>query len=288
MTQRDDRAAGAGQVGIGLRAPHVADVIASRPAIAWLEVHAENYLGGGAAVSRLNGIRRDFPLSLHGVGLSLGSAEGLDRDHLRRLAALIARTEPFLVSEHLSWSISGGVYLNDLLPLPYTEETLDILVRNVTAAQEALGRQILVENPSRYLRFRHSTIAEPDFLASLARRSGCGVLCDVNNIFVTCANLGLDAAAYIDALPRAAVGEIHLAGHSRVERDGAIFLIDDHGSPVPEPVWELHRRALDRFGPVPSLVEWDTNLPPLATLLAEAAKAEALIPRRNDADACAA
>ena len=275
-------------IGIGLRAPHLAEIIATRPVLGWLEVHSENYLGGGTVPARLDVIRRDYPLSLHGVGLSLGSAEGVDAEHLARVSALIDRVQPFIVSEHLSWSVAGGTYLNDLLPLPYTEESLGVVATNVARLQQALGRRILVENPSSYLRFRHSTIAEPEFLAELVRRSGCGLLCDVNNIFVTASNLDLDAAAYVDALPVAAVGEIHLAGHATVTRGGQVLLIDDHGSSVAPPVWALYRRALDRFGPVPSLVEWDRNLPPLATLLDEARIAARAARQAIDADACAA
>ena len=228
---------------------------------------------------------REYPLSLHGVGLSLGSAEGLADDHLRRLRALIARTEPFLLSEHLSWSITGDAYLNDLLPLPYTEESLDIVVGNVARAQAALGRRLLVENPASYLRYRHSTIPEPDFLGELVRRSGCGLLCDVNNIFVTSRS---QCRAYLEALPAAAVGEIHVAGHSRVMRGRQGLLIDDHGSPVAPPVWDLYRCALKRFGLVPSLVEWDNNLPPLTQLLDEAWRAERAALATVDCDACAA
>jgi uncharacterized protein len=274
-------------IGVGLRAPHISEIIAARPAIGWLEVHAENYLGGGPEPVRLDTIRQEYPLSLHGVGLSLGSAEGLADEHLRRLQALIVRTEPFLVSEHFSWSITGDDYLNDLLP-PYTEESLDIVVANVAKAQAALGRRLLVENPASYLRYRHSTIPEPDFLGELVRRSGCGLLCDVNNIFVTCSNLGLNAETYLEALPAAAVGEIHIAGHSHVMRGGHGLLIDDHGSPVPPPVWDLYRHALKRFGLVPSLVEWDNNLPPLTQLLDEARKAERAALATVDSDARAA
>ncbi|HEV2545997.1 MAG TPA: DUF692 domain-containing protein [Stellaceae bacterium] len=257
-------------VGIGLRAPHIDEVIDSCPAIAWLEVHAENYISCGPALRRLERIRENYAISLHGVGLSLGTAEGLDSEHLRRLHALVDLCAPMLVSEHLSWSMSGGVYLNDLLPLPYTEEALAIVARNIDIAQEALGRQILIENPSRYLSFRHSSIAEPEFLAALARRTGCGSLCDVNNVYVTCTNLGLDTAHYLDAIPAETIGEIHLAGHSRVLRDGVAMLIDDHASRVAPPVWELYRRVLARIGAVPTLVEWDKALPPLAVLLGEA------------------
>lgn len=262
-------------IGIGLRTPHVAAVRATRPVLSFLEVHAENYIADEAALAALLDLRRDYPLSLHGVGLSLGSADGIDAEHLGRVAALAERTARFLVSEHLSWSVAGGVYLNDLLPLPYTEEALAVVAENVERAQATLQRPLLIENPSAYLRFKHSTMAEPEFLAALAHRTGCRLLCDVNNIHVTGANLNLDPVDYLDALPADAVAEIHLAGHARVERDGAIFLIDDHGAPVADPVWALYRRAVIRFGTVPALVEWDRQLPPLPVLLGEARKAEA-------------
>jgi uncharacterized protein len=269
--------AGGVKTGIGLRGPHVREVLATRPQIPWLEVHAENYMGGGAALRDLDAVRRDYPLSIHGVGLSLGSAEGLDARHLARLRALVERVQPFVVSEHLSWSVSGGAYLNHLLPLPYTEESLGVLAENVDRAQSALGRRLLVENPSSYLAFRASTIPEAEFLAELARRAGCGILCDVNNVYVTAKNLGLDAEAYLVALPADAIDEIHLAGHSENEVDGVpsrTILIDDHGARVAPAVWALYRKALERFGPAPTLIEWDTNLPALGVLLDEAATAD--------------
>ena len=278
MTLRD---AGAprlpARAGFGLRAPHVTEVLATRPPVAWLEVHPENYMGGGPAVRTLERLREDYPLSLHGVGLSLGSADGVDRRHLDRLRHLVERLEPALVSEHVSWSVAGGHYLNHLLPLPLTDESLALLVRHVGEAQERLGRQILVENPSSYLRFDESPIPEPEFLAEVARRTGCGLLCDVNNIYVTTHNFGLDPIAYLDALPPSAIGEIHLAGHARNDADGRTILIDDHGSPVAAPVWELYAHALRRFGRVPTLVEWDTGIPALAVLLAEARTADRLL-----------
>jgi uncharacterized protein (UPF0276 family) len=213
---------------------------------------------------------------LHGVGLSLGRADALDERHLGRLERLVERLAPVIVSEHLAWSTFDGNYLNQLLPLPYTEEALAIVCRHVDRVQERLGRTVLIENPASYLRFRHSTLAEPEFLGELARRTGCGVLCDVNNIHVSGHNLGFDAPAYLDALPAGAVGEIHLAGHAVNEADGGTVLVDDHGSPVIAEVWALYRQALARFGPLPTLVEWDTNIPPLARLLAEAARADAV------------
>ena len=229
-------------------------------------------------------MRRDYDLSLHGVGLSLGSATGVDTAHLRRVKALAERFAPFRISEHLSWSVSDGHYLNDLLPLPYTEESLTIVCQNVEQFQVTLGRSILLENPSTYLRFRHSTIPEAEFIAEIARRAGCGLLCDVNNIYVTCQNFHLDPLAYLDALSPASVGEIHLAGHFKTAREGRTLLIDDHGTHVSPAVWELYGEALERFGGVPTLIEWDRNLPDLDILLAEARLAEgharaALVPR---------
>ena len=289
MISRDRTAGGPpARAGIGLRAPHVAEVLATRPRLPWLEVHAENYMGGGAAPAALGRVRECYPVALHGVGLSLGSAEGVDAAHLGRLAALAARTGACLVSEHLSWSATGGRYLNHLLPLPYTEESLAVVCRNVLEAQDQLGRPLLVENPSSYLRFAHSPISEPEFLDALVRRTGCRLLCDVNNAYVTCANLGLDAAAYVDALPAAAVAEVHLAGHSANDADGRVLLIDDHGRPVSDAVWALYARLLGRTGPVATLVEWDTDLPPLATLMAEAARADRLLEAAGDLHARAA
>jgi uncharacterized protein len=276
---------GARGAGIGLRSRHLAEIASTTPAVGWLEVHAENYMGGGPAGRTLEGLRRDYPLSVHGVGLSLGSAEELDARHLERLAGLVGRFEPALVSEHLSWSIAGGVYLNHLLPLPYTPEALAVVSRHVDRVQERLRRRILVENPSSYLRFADSPIPEVDFLNALARRTGCGLLCDVNNVYVSCQNLSGDAAAYLDAVDPAAVGEIHLAGHAVNDADGQTILIDDHGSPVAAPVWQLYARALARFGPVPTLIEWDTDIPALAVLLDEAAMAQGLMAsatRRDD------
>ncbi len=272
-------ATAAGLVGIGLRAPHVPEIIATPPPVGWLEVHTENYLGGGPSPRALDRICRECPISLHGVGLSLGSAGDLDRAHLARVTDLVKRVEPTLVSDHLSWSMAGGAYLNHLLPLPYTEESLALVAAHVALVQEALGRTLLVENPSSYLRFRHSPIPEPEFLAELTRRTGCSLLCDVNNVFVSCRNFDQDPIAYLDALPASAIGEIHLAGHARNEADGRTVLIDDHGSRVSDEVWALHAIALERFGPRPTLIEWDTDIPALPVLLDEARRAEAVIAR---------
>jgi uncharacterized protein (UPF0276 family) len=281
VSAADDRS-GPGPIparaGVGLRHPHVQEFLDGPPAIGWAEVHSENYLaGGGLRLSSLERIRRDLPLSCHGVGLSLGSAEGLDEAHLAALARLFEHIEPGLVSEHVSWSVSGGVYYNDLLPLPLTEEALGVFCRNVDRAQEAFGRRILVENPSSYLDFAESSIPEPEFIAEIARRTGCGLLLDVNNIHVSAHNRGFDAARYLAALPLAAVGEIHIAGHAQRAIGGETVLIDDHGSRVIEPVWRLLDAALGRTGPVPVLVEWDTDIPALGVLLSEAAAADAAV-----------
>jgi uncharacterized protein (UPF0276 family) len=266
--------------GIGLRFRHHREVLDSRPAVPWFEVHTENYLGGGSAPRTLDAIRRDYPLSLHGTGLSLGSAEGLDAVHVARVKAAVERFEPALVSEHLSFSVTGGTYLADLLPLPMTEEALEVVCANVDRAQAVLGRRLLIENPSTYFQYRHSTIPEWEFLAQVAARTGCGILCDVNNIVVSAANHGWDARAYLAALPPRAVGEIHLAGHAvRRLEDGRTLLIDDHGSRVAPEVWALYAEALARFGTVPTLIEWDTDVPPLAVLMEEAARAAELIER---------
>ena len=274
------------RTGIGLRSPHVAEVVATRPALPWLEVHPENYMGGGSLVRALQTIRQDYPLSFHAVGLSVGSWGGVDRRHLGRIKALVDRFEPALVSEHLAWSQAAGVYLNHLLPLPYTEESLAAVCRNLDEVQTVLGRRVLVENPSAYLRFATSAIPEAQFLAELVRRTGCGLLCDVNNVYVTARNLRLDPVAYLDALPADAVGEVHVAGHSANETDGRTVFIDDHGSPVAPTVWALYEHAIRRFGAVPTLVEWDTEIPALEVLLAEARQADTRLRGAiDDADA---
>ncbi len=262
------------RAGIGLRAAHVQAIAACAPPTGFLEIHAENYMGDGPQLAQLERIRRDNALSVHGVGLSLGSAEGLDVRHLARLKMVVDRFQPALVSEHLAWSGIGGAYLNDLLPLPYTEEALAIVTRNIDHAQETLGRKILIENPSRYLRFAASIIPEEEFLAELVRRTGCGLLCDVNNIFVSCHNTSGDPLRWLDAIPADAVGEFHVAGHAVNEADGRTLLIDDHGSAVHDAVWRLLGQAIERIGRRPILVEWDTDVPELDVLLDEAARAD--------------
>lgn len=270
------------KAGVGLRFRHHQAVIDSAPDVAWFEVHTENYMGGGRTPQYLDKIRRDYPISLHGVGLSLGSADGLDIAHLARVQSVVERIEPGLVSEHLSWSTIDGTYLADLLPLPMTEEALGIVCRHVDQVQACLKRRILVENPSTYLRFRHSTIPEWEFLAQVAQRTGCGILCDVNNIYVSAGNHGWDAMTYLSALPPAAIGEIHLAGHSiRQLENGQMLRIDDHGSRVAPAVWSLYREALKCFGPVPTLIEWDTEVPVLEILMEEAATAEVALDKQR-------
>lgn len=260
--------------GLGLRGPHLREVIESKPGVGWFEVHAENFMCGGKRLHDLLQVRRDYPVSLHGVGLSPGNAEGLDTRHLLRLATLVERVEPMLVSEHLAWSSVGGAYFNDLLPLPYTPESLALATRHVDQIQTRLRRPILVENPSTYLRYAQSTIPEAEFLAALARRTGCRILCDVNNLYINAANHGIDAQAWLAALPRDAVGEIHLAGHHVNDADGQRILIDDHGAPVAQEVWMFYEAAIARFAQAATLVEWDTHLPSLATLIAEAYEAD--------------
>ncbi|MFO1162704.1 MAG: DUF692 domain-containing protein [Reyranellaceae bacterium] len=260
--------------GIGLRSPHLAEIARERPVTGFLEIHAENYLAGSPALQAVERLRADYDFSVHAVGLSLGSVDGLDEAHLARVVALVDRLQPALVSDHLSWSVLGGRYFNDLLPLPYTEEALAVVVRNVGRLQEAMRRQISLENPSCYLGFAQSTLSEPEFLDELVRRSGCGLLLDVNNIAVTAHNLRLDPLAWLTGLRGEAITEYHLAGHAANDADGETILIDDHGSRVSEGVWRLFGAAVERFGVRPSLIEWDTDIPPLAVLLGEAARAD--------------
>jgi len=258
------------RAGIGLRAPHYEALAERRPALSFVEVHSENHFAdGGPALAWLERFRAQYALSLHGVGLSLGSAGPADRDHLARLARLVERIEPALVSEHLCWTRAGMRHLGELLPLPFTDEALGHVCDRVGEVQDFLGRRLLLENVSAYVRFAASCIPEGEFLAEVARRTGCGLLLDVNNLYVNAVNHGEDAAAFLAALDPASVGEIHLAGHEATD-DG---LVDTHGSRVAEPVWRLYAEALSRTGPVPTLVEWDNDLPALDVLLAEAARA---------------
>ena len=263
--------------GIGLRAPHYAEFTGARPAIGWIEVHSENYFGdGGRDRQVLEKLRRDYPVSLHGVGLGLGSAEAYCETHESRLHGLVQWVEPAFVSEHLCWGALAGRHFNDLLPLPFTEEALVLVADRVARLQGRLGRRVLVENVSAYVEMG-GEMNEGEFLAALAHRSGCGLLLDLNNLYVNQVNLGRDALAQVRALDPESVGEIHLAGYFEGER----CLVDTHGARVADPVWRLYEAALERFGPVPTLIEWDTDLPALEVLLGEASKAGRLMDSRH-------
>jgi len=262
--------------GIGLRSAHIAEMLTRRPTAGWLEVHAENYMGNSAAVDALETLRETYPLSVHGVGLSLGSAGGLDPDHLERLRLVCERFQPDLVSEHLAWSVADGAYLNDLLPLRYDEAALAIVARNIDHLQETLKRRVLIENLSAYVAFSDSTMTEAEFLAGLVKQTGCGLLLDVNNVYVSAHNLGFNAKTFIETLPAEAVGEIHLAGHAVNQVGEDTVLIDDHGSRVPPAVWSLYTAALETVGRRPTLIEWDTEVPALDVLLGEAMWADML------------
>ncbi len=264
-------------VGIGLRAAHQQQFIRERPDIAWLEVHSENYFGDGPALAALENLRADYPLSLHGVGLSLGSADQLDMGHLKSLRNLVRRVQPDLVSEHLCWGAVGNQHLNDLLPLPYSREALDLICARIDIVQEFLGRRILIENISSYLRWRHEDFNEWDFVAELPKRTGCGLLLDVNNLYISAINHGYDAHAYLAAMPTDSVDEIHLAGH---EAQNGV-LIDTHSRAVSEPVWQLYRTAIKQLGNKPTLIEWDSDIPPLNELLAEAAIAHNILEQEH-------
>jgi uncharacterized protein (UPF0276 family) len=261
---------------VGFKLAHAADLLAAPERVGFVEIHAENFMGdGGPVLALLDRVAERVPVSVHGVGLSIGGAGPLDRDHLARLAAVARRAGAGLVSEHLAWSTHEGEYHNALLPLPLTEATLARVAEHVDVVQEALGRPMLLENPASVFAFEASTWDEPAFLAEVVRRTGCGLLLDVNNVVVSAVNVGLDPVAFIAALPLDAVGEIHLAGHAEEDDGGLPLLVDTHDRPVPPPVWALYGEAIRRLGrPVPTLVEWDADVPPFAVLAAEAAKAE--------------
>ncbi|WP_299962927.1 DUF692 domain-containing protein [uncultured Roseobacter sp.] len=261
--------------GVGYKAQHFDAICKDAGPVAWIEVHAENYMGaGGRPLAQLRALSERFALSIHGVGLSIGGEEPLDPDHLARLQHLLKWSQPASFSEHLAWSTHGAEFLNDLLPLPYTNDTLSRVANHIDEVQERLQRPMLLENPSSYLAFAESTWSETDFLAELVRRTGCGLLLDVNNVFISATNLGLSAQAYLDAFPLHAVGEIHVGGHdAQTDDHGAPLLIDSHGKPVIDPVWALLDRVLARGGPRPVLVEWDTDVPDWSVLRAEAERA---------------
>lgn len=262
-------------IGVGLRYPHYQQVLEDNPPIDWFEVHSENFLySGSPARGLLRQVREHYPISLHGVGLSLGSADGVCFEYLERLKSLMVDIQPFLMSEHLSWGKVGGVYLPDLLPVPYTTESLNIFTQNVEVTQDFLGRAILIENPSSYLEYGESNISEIDFLVMLCQKTGAKILLDVNNVFVSSHNHGWDPEQYIDAIPNGMVGEIHIAGHSTQEINGDKRLyIDTHDQEVCPGVWALYEKAVKKFGPIPTLLEWDAKIPELSVLMQESKKA---------------
>ncbi len=261
--------------GVGYKPQHYSDIIAAPGPVEWLEIHAENYMGdGGRHLAQLRALADRFAMSVHGVGLSIGGQGPLDRDHLLRLRTLCAWLQPASFSEHLAWSTHDGLFLNDLLPLPYTEATLACVADHIDQVQSTLGRRMLLENPSHYLAFTGAEMDEIAFLTELARRTGCGLLLDVNNVFVSCTNLATTPEAYIDAFPHDLVAEIHLGGHDTDQDDhGAPVLIDSHGRDVADPVWALYARTIARGGAKPTLIEWDNDVPDWPVLAAEAARA---------------
>lgn len=267
--------------GVGYKPQHFEALLADPGPVAWLEIHAENYMGdGGRPIAQLRHLAERFPISVHGVGLSIGGEGRLDPEHLSRLKHLVGWLNPASFSEHLAWSTHEGAYLNDLLPLPYTEATLARVAAHIDEVQDTLGRRMLLENPSSYLAFAESTYAETEFLAEIARRTGCGLLLDVNNVFVSSVNQKCDPRDYLAAFPMSQVGEIHLGGHDEDrDDDGAPLLIDAHGSEVVDPVWALYAEVIAAHGPRPTLIEWDTDVPDWPVLAAEAARAAAILDR---------
>ena len=266
------------KAGIGLKFDHAAEIIATKPDVGWFEIHAENFMGdGGRPLEILETIACDYPISVHGVGLSLGGVDDLDEDHLSRLQRLVNRIEPGLVSEHLAWCSIGGAHFSDLLPLPYTSEALNIVCAHVDQVQNRLGRQILIENPSLYVAFETSEMSETEFLNALVQRTECGLILDVNNVYVSANNLGYDASDYIRNIDAMSVGEIHLAGHHLRELGEQTLLIDNHGSRVADAVWDLYSTTLGRTGHIPTLIEWDNDIPSLNVLIDEAQKAASIL-----------
>ncbi|MEH6351900.1 MULTISPECIES: DUF692 domain-containing protein [unclassified Pseudomonas] len=267
------------RAGLGLKSEHFREILQARPDLGFFEVHAENYMVAGGPLHHFLGrIREQYPLSLHGVGLSIGGEGPLDIAHLQRLAALIDRYQPQSFSEHLAWSSHGPVFLNDLLPLAYDEATLDRVCEHVDQVQSSLKRTLLLENPATYLAFEASTLDEPHFMSEVIRRTGCGLLLDVNNVYVSCVNHCRDPLAYLDALPLQATGEIHLAGFAEdTDSLGERLLIDDHGAPIDNAVWQLYLKVLAQTGPVATLIERDNHIPPWEVLLAEARQADQLL-----------
>jgi uncharacterized protein (UPF0276 family) len=265
------------RTGIGLRLPHIAEVVATRPPVGWLEIHPENFLANPHALELLTDLACDYPISLHTVGISIGSADGIDRAHLTRVRGLVDRLGPVLVSGHLAWSMHGGAYLNDLLPLPYTDETLRVVATHLAEVQDALGRAYIIENPSTYVSIATSTMTEIEFLDALVDQTGCRLLCDVSNVYLSGHNMGYDPYDFIDRFPAAAVEELHLGGFTPEEDEatpGATLLVDTHAQAVAGRSWDLYAHAIGRFGAQPTIIEWDNDLPTLAVLAGEAAKGD--------------
>jgi len=268
------------RAGIGLRLPHIAEIVGTRPRVGWLEVHPENFVANPHAMELLVELSRDYPISVHTVGVSIGSASGIDRNHLKRICNLVNRLDPLLVSGHLAWSTHHCEYLSDLLPLPFNEEVLEVVADHVREVQDTLGRQYLVENPSSYVAFQASTMTEAEFLGELVNRTGCALLCDVSNIYLSAHNLGHDARTYIDSLPGYAIREFHLGGFTPQDDEsdpGREVWIDTHAETVAEGAWELYGYAIHHFGVRPVLIEWDNNIPPLATLLQQTQRADEIV-----------
>lgn len=271
-----------GQAGTSFKPEHLAAITSETGPLGFFEVHAENYMGaGGPPHQMLESVRRDHPISLHGVSMSLGGPQPLSKDHLQRFGELVRRYEPALVSEHLAWSTHENTYLNDLLPLPYTARTLAHVCSHVDQMQTVMGRPILLENPSTYLLFAESEMSEADFMREIAKRTGCGLLLDINNVFVSATNQGYSPLDYLAEFPLSEVGEIHLAGHAEQQDDeGDLLLIDSHDGPVANAVWQLYETVIDRCGPIPTLIEWDSNIPDWPILRAEAKAAQSILDRR--------
>lgn len=263
--------------GIGLRLPHIVEIVATRPSTGWLEIHPENFMANPHAMELLLELSSHYPISLHTVGISVGSIDGIDRMHLKRLQSLVNRIQPFLISGHLAWSTHRSDYLNDLLPVPYTPETLRLVASHIKEVEDALGQPYLIENPASYVGFRDSTMCEVDFLSALVDQTGCRLLCDVSNVVVSAHNMGYDARDYISGLPVDAIRELHLGGFTP-EPDPAIpgsdILIDTHAAAIAKASWDLYTCAIQRFGSKPTLIEWDNEIPDLATLTGEAMKAD--------------
>ena len=270
------------RAGVGLRLPHIEEAVVTRPSAGWFEIHPENFVANPHATELLQELSHAYPISVHTVGLSVGSVTGIDRAHLKRVRALIDLVDPVLVSGHLAWSTHGAEYLNDLLPLPYDDETLNLVARHLVEVQAGLGRPYLLENPSSYVGFAGSTMTEVEFLNELVDRTGCRLLCDVSNVWVSAHNMGGDARAYLDALPAAAIAELHLGGFTAEDDEatpGGRVLIDTHATAIAPPAWDLYAHAVARFGPKPTLIEWDNEIPALATLLDQASIADAVAGR---------